>query len=195
MERVPRSGELYQHFKGNLYQVIAVARHSETGEELVIYQALYGDYQVYARPLAMFVSEVDRVKYPQVTQRYRFERIERKTLDGRKAADNIAEAQMPHVAGTQAEAMAKYMKGMQAEEMAESSSEVSAKLMDFFDAQDLGEKYNILVSMRDEVDDHMINNMAVVLDVVIPEGDTSERYEQLKRCIRTKQRYETERLR
>ena len=191
MERVPRSGELYRHFKGNLYQVLAVARHSETGEELVIYQALYGDYQVYARPLAMFISEVDHAKYPQVTQQYRFEKVSRETLDGEKAAG----ARMPHVEGTQAEAIAKYMKGMQAEEMAEQTSEVSAKLMDFFDAQDLGEKYNILVSMRDEVDDHMINNMAVVLDVVIPEGETGERYEQLKRCIRTKQRYETERLR
>ena len=59
----------------------------------------------------------------------------------------------------------------------------------------LEEKYNILVSMRDEVDDHLINSMAVVLDVVIPEGPVADRYEQLKACIRTKQRYETQRMR
>lgn len=75
------------------------------------------------------------------------------------------------------------------------SDEVNPKLMQFFDADTLEEKYNILVSMRDEVDDHLINSMAVVLDVVIPEGPVADRYEQLKACIRTKQRYETQRMR
>ena len=69
-------GKRYKHFKGNFYHVMAIAIHSETKEKYVVYKALYGEEALYVRPYDMFVSEVDRVKYPNVSQKYRFEIVE-----------------------------------------------------------------------------------------------------------------------
>lgn len=72
---MPKPYEVYKHFKGNLYVVLNVARHTETNELLVVYAATKEMQRIYARPLEMFMSEVDHEKYPDAKQTYRFENM------------------------------------------------------------------------------------------------------------------------
>ena len=69
-------GATYKHFKGNLYKVIEIAKNTETNELMVVYQALYGDYDIFVRPLDMFLSKVDKEKYPDSKQEFRYEKVE-----------------------------------------------------------------------------------------------------------------------
>ena len=80
MDRLIVVGGLYRHFKGFKAHVLNLARHSETGEMLVVYECTgKGDCDhtdgIYARPIEMFMSEVDHIKYPNATQKYRFKRV------------------------------------------------------------------------------------------------------------------------
>lgn len=68
-------GGVYRHFKGNFYRVEGTAIDSETQQTLVLYRPLYGEGALWARPLEMFLSEVDRDKYPDSLQKYRFEEV------------------------------------------------------------------------------------------------------------------------
>lgn len=190
MDRTPKPGELYRHFKNKLYQIVTVATHSETGEKLVIYQALYDDFGVYARPLDMFVSEVDHEKYPDVKQKYRFERVTIKDKPEdmlRKSISsdaNVITANAPENVSVQAQACHEPVPDV------DEGQAPNPRLMEFLDAATFEEKYNILVSMRDTITDRLIDDIAVVMDIVVPEGPLQKRYDDLKNTIKTRQYYE-----
>jgi hypothetical protein len=184
MERKkPEPHEFYRHFKNKLYQVIAVAQHSETGEELVIYQALYGSYGIYARPLEMFMSEVDHEKYPMVKQKYRFEKvIPGHTDSGMDIAKTSVET--PEKAEVLPESVT-----LPEEERP------NPDLMEFLDADTFEQKKRILVGMRNRITDRLIDDLAAALDVTVEDGDLDERYRNLLFCVDTMERFEVNRLR
>ena len=80
-------GRIYKHFKGDLYLVEDVVIHSETNEKMVLYRALYGQGLRFVRPYEMFLSKVDKVKYPNVEQEYRFQLQELTSVAGFKEPD------------------------------------------------------------------------------------------------------------
>lgn len=69
-------GKVYRHYKGNLYLVEGIATHSENEEKMVVYRALYGDCTLYVRPYDLFTEKLDKIKYFDVKQEYRFQLVE-----------------------------------------------------------------------------------------------------------------------
>lgn len=187
MSFIPKPHEIYKHFKGNLYQIVALAEHSETGEQLVIYQALYGDFKTYARPLAMFTGKVDREKYPDVTQEFRFE------LQGEDRERQCTESQqVTH------DEEPKQVEAAQTETIGENSEEelkLDPMVLEFLDADSYEQRLNILAALHHRITDEMITTMAIACDVEVEAGDAEARYESLKTCLLTLEKYECNRLR
>ena len=217
--RTPRPQEIYRHFKGRLYQVLTLARHSETGEVLVVYQALYGDYAVFARPLSMFCSEVDAVKYPGAMQKERFQLWKgseeahalfagespvtgnRETRGKQTEEDRQTREKQPEE-GRQTRAMQPDGMFSQKEKPAEPSVQAAEeevqldpRLLRFLDANRMEEKMEILDSMQGDVTDEMIDIMAISLDTEIVSGEASERIAALRETIQMRLRFESSRLR
>lgn len=178
MANIPKAQEIYRHFKGQLYQIITVAEHTETGEMLVIYQALYGSFQIYARPLDMFMQKVDRVKYPLAEQEYRFEPVQG-PLEGEysKAQDMEKTAAEPVW-----------------DEAYGEETEIDPLLLQFLDADTHEERLNILAAVHHRITDDMITTMAIASDVEVPQGDIETRYAALKNCLLMLEKYEINRL-
>lgn len=197
-ERMPRPGDIYRHFKDKLYQVITIATHTETRELMVVYQALYGDFRTYTRPLESFISEVDRIKYPEVTQKYRFELI--RTADiSLKEYKEIQEQPSLSQAETltrveKAEAAPTY-NTKQSSEYVQADGEVNHVLLKFLEADSYYEKLDIISSNRKHLSDRLINDMSVALDCTVDEGSLDDRIDGLITCLQAMCRFENKRLR
>ncbi len=272
MERIPAPGDLYRHFTDKIYQVIAAAVHAESGEPMIVYQEMSGDFGIFVMPLAQFEARIDKEKYPQASQQYLFEKIERAartyqkpemntdlhgnkpetnrtemqrlqsettgeqesgTDDKRLHVQNTAESRLrvqntaEHRLSVQRPADSKRMlsqetavaagggayyekrrrqmeereqrrgmfRKMERHETATEELHANPSLLKFLEADTYEERFHVLNQIQDEITDRLIDDMAVVLDVVIPEGALSDRFQQLKDVILTRQKYEINRLR
>lgn len=245
MSFIPKAHEIYKHFKGNLYQIVAIAQHSETGEQLVVYQALYGDFKIYARPLDMFISRVDKMKYPDAEQEFRFELQGEESSRQREAClrtEQHKEAVREHPEQQRAEEEQSPQQEGNAEQFAQrdkaaeqftqlhsktveqsvqsygtltenavssnctAESEVSCQeeeeelhldplVLEFLDADSYEQRLNILAAIHHRITDDMITTMAIACDIEVDDGSTEERYDSLKNCLLTLERYECNRLR
>lgn len=165
MRDTPRSGQLYRHFKGNIYRVITVAKHTETGERFVIYKRDDQDEGAYARPLEMFLSEVDRRKYPDAADKYRF------TL----CSDEVLAELEEGAAGANGEGLDPLLEA-------------------FLDADSISEKVERFYDMRKTADDAMLSYVAAAIEIDIS-GTVEEKYSEILRALKAKEKYESNRLR
>lgn len=198
-ERIVRPGEFYRHFKNKLYQIVAVARHSETGESMVVYQALYGDYGVYVRPYDMFTSEVDHEKYPEVTQQWRFERVEPEqnaagmaagcgqaaTGTGQAAVGNgQVAAGTGQVAGNRQDSRRYY-----------ADRTPDPAFLQFLDTEDFDLRMECLKALEERVTQQELDSIYLVLDMKPEQGSLQEQLYAVRRFLTMQKRYDGSRLR
>lgn len=190
--RKPKPGERYRHFKGKEYQIVGVATHTETEEPMVVYQALYGSYGLFVRPLAMFLEQVDAEKYPEYAGQPRFAKIAPEE-DEDFSPENTGGAAIATAGAVTTAADGKQSESTRSSTNAPADSQ--ALLMEFLDLDNAKDRLELLQSAKDLLNDHIIDSMAAALDVQVPDGVLEERIVSLERCLATVARFETGRMR
>lgn len=177
---MPVPGEFYRHFKNRMYQIVTTAVHSETGEKMVVYQALYGDFKVWVRPLSMFMEEVDHEKYPEVKQKYRFERVLTPSGAAKEGRDGEPASPMPK------------------EEDFGAVRPMNPYLLAFFDAMDVkhyDKMLEALAKLSEKATQKEVDDICMVLDIRPSGGSVYEQIAGIKRHILMLKKFDGERLR
>lgn len=198
--RMPAPGSFYRHFKGNIYQIKDIAVHSETGEKMVVYQAMYPPFGMWVRPLTTFLERVDTGKYPDAKQLYRFEQVTIK-MPGAVQENSNPQGQKKTSLPEQVtdETIKKIFLNGQADKLLAGrmpDEEIARRgFLALLDAEDFREKRQILMGIRPYLKEIHLSNIAVALDIVLEEGSAEEQYETILHCLETFEKYEGRRLR
>ena len=202
MREIPKEKEVYRHFKGKYYQVIAVARHTEYDEQLVIYRPLFEEGEVYARPVSSFLSEVDKNIYPEARQQYRFTLASGETHGGgRNRAKESAEEELSEEQKKEAPEPRTPIEPYEEPETeidyldADSDSVLDPELEAFLDERSYDRKLDIFMLLRKRITEDMLQTIAIDLDIRLSGETMEDRCLEVLDCIKTKKKYESDRLR
>ncbi len=199
--QTPVAGQIYKHFKGNLYEVLAVAVHTESEEKLVVYQSVDNPDRVFARPLEMFMSDIDRFRYPLIRAKYRF------TLVSEPEEETNGEETKEEE--TKEETLNEDTRGedVKDEETEEQSDDDSAVYKDngelvidpyvegVLDEKEFSKKIEFFEMLRGKCTEDMLTTIAISLDIQLQEGSIEDKYSQILRTLKMHEKYETSRLR
>lgn len=206
-------GGIYRHFKGGIYQIKMLAKHSETGEKMVVYQAMKPPFEVWVRPFSMFVERLDPTVYLDARQELRFVSVdlsEEMQLKPVQSGQTILQTEKARVAMQETEAR-KQLTSITDEEIhralvsGQAESCLSGKIteeeiakrgmLQILDAESYEEKRQLLIGMQPYLNKLLLHNIAAGLDVVLDEASLEEQFESLLHCIDAHARYEGGRLR
>ncbi|MCR5734779.1 MAG: DUF1653 domain-containing protein [Lachnospiraceae bacterium] len=195
MREIPKPLQVYRHFKGNLYQIVEIAEHTETGEKLVIYRSLTEPDKVYARELSMFMSEVDRDKYKYADQKYRFSLVS----ENEDKMNAVLPGDNTKTEGkTDDEQSSDSVKRMDEEKTRDEEGEyegvIDRDLERFLDADSIEEKIDCYLLLRKKITPEMMQTVAISLDISLSEEELPLQYEEVLSCLKTKRKYESDRL-
>ena len=186
--RNPMPGDIYQHFKGNKYQVTAIAYDAVTDEKCVVYQALYGEYKSFVRRFDEFISEVDRDKYPDSAYVYRFS-FPGDPMQTELAIEESVAEKTEEVNNSRPEHEMRELKHP------EDEGEVDPDLLAFLEAETTREKIEVLERARERVTESLLCAIEASLDISYEDEKLDERIYYVENYLRTRERYEGTRLR
>ncbi len=286
MDRLPRTGEFYKDLSDKTYQIVAIAAYAETGEQMIVYQALFGDFGVYTQPVQRFTANFTNQNETEAFREQRRQKtagelrdqqntvgflrnlqnpagsygnsqnpadgflhpqdLANVSVSGQKDTDAVGHPSGPdevlqnhaetrqlqqkprprtqspaearrilrqNQSGTNVSAADSYYDEKRRRQMEEreqrremfrkserhesATEELRANpcLLKFLEADTYEEKFHVLNTIQNDMTDRLIDDIAVVLDVVIPEGPLNDRFYQLRNIILTRQKYETNRFR
>lgn len=213
MLKTVNEGDFYKHFKGQIYQIRALATNSEDNTQMVVYQAMYPPFGIWVRPLSMFLEKLDKEKYPDASQEYRFEKISFDNVQtGTPQLQNTLQPEtLPETTPVTASQNTDDIISVSDDEITDAllSGQVEKKLagkisdkhlaakglMSFLDAENYHDKRVIFFNLRPYLNDTLLNNIAVTLDLVLDNGSLEQHFDTILNCLQTHEHYECSRLR
>jgi len=195
----PIAGEFYRHFKGGLYQIKMLAKDSDSLKEKVVYQAMYAPFECWVRDLDEFTGKVDKEKYPNAGQDFRFEKVKMEMTVSEEEEEDGGKAVLKETEEISDEILKKALQSGQPKRYLNekiSAEEIAQRgLLQLLDADGFREKRQIFIGLKPYLNERMLSNIAVALDVVLEDGDLETQYESIMRCMEAFEHYEGRRLR